>query len=264
MEMAHVTDHDHTQDNSASAEAMQETTKTTNFTLFFDLPREIRDLVYLHFPGYAWVDLMQMPTLALQPCTSFVSHQMRKESLESFYSRKTYFLDLRGWKSPIYPKMWTPRMVCDRWLEAIGDENAGYLRSISFYSHNFTAHVKIENKQPGITLRFRAKAGFKVETVEGVSNKYTFQVAAQLAKERVEKVLAKISAERAGGPLKIDDIKLMCETFEMVQPFLCRRNSLGTGGAVLNENDTVLWPDAGVHCDRCDDCGYHRITRGND
>ncbi|GAB7360030.1 hypothetical protein MBLNU230_g7553t1 [Neophaeotheca triangularis] len=259
------------EDHERAEDPSEGTSTTSDSTQIFDLPREIRDLIYLHYPGYAWVDLMQMPVLALQPWTSFVSRQMRKESLEAFYSRKTYLIDLRGWKSDKYPGSWTPRTICNRWLEAIGDENAGCLRSLFFYSHNFTAHVKIENKQPGITLRFRARTGVKVDTVEGVTHNYTFELAAERARERIGKMFVKMSAERAGQDdqlLKAEDIKLMCEMFERVQPFLCCRNNiLGSCGAVLlelSENDPETWPNTESHLNDCDHCGYHRITHGND
>lgn len=54
---------------------------------FFDLPPEIRDMIYAYFPHEAWISINQAPCKLQQPAIAFVNHQVRKEALAVFYVR---------------------------------------------------------------------------------------------------------------------------------------------------------------------------------
>lgn len=227
------------------------------FTLFFDLPREVRDMIYLYFPGIAWVDITQTPQKTKQPVTALVCRRMREESLASFYGSNTFLLDMRGWKSRIFPRTLIPPRIFDKWSGAIGEENAGRLRSLSFYSHNFSANVRISDSlQPRITLKFRANANCTAED----NPRYTFQLAKECALDRITRVLDRITAERGAEAFTVADIQAIAHVMERVQPFLCLRMSLGYRGVQFSPRMPNHWPDVTEHLARCDDCGYQRAA----
>lgn len=57
---------------------------------FLDLPSEVRDMVYLYFRPYSWIDISQMPSRIHQPSVAFVSKQVRRECLDVFYGKNRY------------------------------------------------------------------------------------------------------------------------------------------------------------------------------
>jgi len=233
-------------------------------TNFFDLPQEVRDLIYLRHPGVAWIDITLAPAQVQQPVTSKVCKRMRDESLDVFYGRNTFLLDLRGWKHDDLPKSWTPPTIFKQWIESIGDKNVAKLRSLSFYSHNFKAHVKIHpDKSQQLTLKF----GFLQkahETADGAPPGYSMQLAAKRAEIGLRKFLDEIQDSKKGQPLGVRDVTRICDMIASLQPFLCKRMLLGYQGAVLPSGDVRDWPDTTAHASKCDDCGYHKINRGAD
>ena len=240
---------------------------TNDATHFFDLPQEVRDMIYAYFPYLASIHINQDPSIVTQPNVSKVCRRMRKESLDVFYGRNKFFLDLRGWKHASYPRSWTPRIIFEQWVTAIGEQNAARLKSLSFFSHNFRVNVRVSNeKPPSLLLRFRTSR-IKAEIAEGVPSWYTFDVAAQRAESGLRRVLDDIQeshAQRRG--LNVDDTLKICSAVDKIQPFLCRRVNLGWQGTVLLKDDLGMdqWPDTNAHLDKCDDCGYHRYTRGGE
>ena len=54
-------------------------------TGFFDLPRECRDMIYLHFRPFAYFDITQQPGAIHQPNIAKVSRRVRAECLDVFY-----------------------------------------------------------------------------------------------------------------------------------------------------------------------------------
>lgn len=231
---------------------------------FLDLPQEVRDMIYAYFPYLASIHVNQDPEKVLQPSISKVCHRIRKESLDVFYGRNKFFLDLRGWKHASYPRKWTPQMVLERWINAIGDENAARIRSLSFFSYSFRLNVKISNDTPPtLTLRFRTTPT-RVEVAEFVPSWYTFDVAAARAEKGLKQMLQDIETKTQERPLNVDDFITISRAVENVQPFLCKRMSLGYKGAVLLKDDMSVeeWPNAETHLEKCDECGYHRFNRG--
>ena len=234
-----------------------------DFPHFFDLPQEVRDLVYLRHPGVAWIDLTLAPKNVQQPVTSRVCKRMRNESLDVFYGRNNFMLDMRGWKHSELPKSWTPLMIFEHWVQSIGDHNVARLRSLSFYSHNFNAHIKIQSKTNQLTLKFRVLP-ISPDPVQGAPTGYSFEIAAKRASARLRHVLNEIQDQKEGRPLNADDLMRVCSTVEMLQPFLCKRNGLGWLDTFLSSDNVADWPVTDEHLSKCDDCGYHRITRGQD
>ncbi|KAK6389706.1 hypothetical protein LTR65_006188 [Meristemomyces frigidus] len=242
---------------------------------FFSLPQEVRDMIYIYWPKIAWIDVTQSfpqnniivdrehDKSVLQPNISRVSRRMRKECLDVFYGKNKFLLDLRGWKHDHYPKRWTPLMIFEHWFDAIGDESAGRLRSLSFMSHNFSAHVRMSNEAPQLSLKFRPGPS-KPELAENVPLNYTFSLAAKRAEEGLRSVLDDIQARTQGQPLRVDDIKRICRVVDSIQPYLCKRSALGYQGAIMPSSDITQWSDTAAHLNKCDDCGYHRFTRGED
>ena len=243
---------------------------------FFSLPQEVRDMIYTYWPKIAWIDVTQTipphPDVVVdrqhdksvnQPNISRVCRRTRKECLDVFYGKNKFLLDMRGWKHDNYPKRWTPLMIFEHWIDAIGDENAGRLRSLSFVSHNFQAHVRMSNEAPHLTLKFRATTA-KPELAENVPIDYNIKVAAKRAEDGLRSVLNEVQSGRQGQPLQADHIKKICRTVDAIQPFLCKRGLLGHQGAVLPSGDMSEWPNTAAHLNKCDDCGYHRYTRGED
>lgn len=240
--------------------------KSNSATHFFDLPQEVRDMVYAYFPYLASIHINQDPSIVVQPALSQACRRMRKESLDVFYGKNNFFLDLRGWKSSSYPRKWTPRMIFENWVTAIGNDNAARLRNLSFFSHNFRVNVRVSNERPPtLLLKFRTNLT-KAEVAEGVPSSYTFAIAARRAESGLQRLLEGMQANTSKRGLSVENIKTICWAVDMIQPFLCRRINLGYQGAVLLEDDVPIyqWPRISAHLDKCDDCGYHRYTRGTD
>lgn len=223
---------------------------------FFDLPQEVRDMIYARFPGLASIHINQDPCKgALQPPLSQVSTRMRQECLDVFYGRNNFFLDLRGWKSTVFPKKWTPGTIFERWITTIGEENVARLRSLKFYSHNFSVNVRLSNESPPtLTMKFRTFIS-KAEVGEGVSSSYDFATAARRAEYGLRRLLNWIQKKTKKRGLSIHDLKTIFWAVDMAQPFLCRRISLGYQGAVLRHDDVPVsqWPSVADHLDKCDD-----------
>ena len=234
---------------------------------FLDLPQEIRDMIYAYFPYLASIHINQDPAKVLQPNISRVCRRIRKESLDVFYARNNFFLDLRGWKHASYPRRWTPQMVLERWIRAVGNDNVARIRSLSFFSYSFRLNVRISNDSPPtLTLRFRTTPT-NTEVAEFVPSWYTFDVAAARCEKGMRRLLQDIEAEAKSQnrALNVDDFITISESVENTQPFLCKRMSLGYKGAVLLKDGIAVdeWPDTEAHLDKCDECGYHRFNRGS-
>jgi hypothetical protein len=233
-------------------------------THFFDLPPEVRDMIYAYFPYLASIHINQDPSKLVQPNVSKVSRRMREESLNVFYGRNKFFLDLRGWKHGSYPRRWTPFDVFRHWITAIGDANAARIRSLTFFSHNFRVTVRISNEvPPTIAVRLRTNMG-KTEIADHVPSWYTFDVAAERAERGLGEIIDNIHTRLQNTGLTSSDFLAISRGVDNIQPFLCRRMTLGyQGAALLNKESRVHeWPDINAHKDKCDDCGYHRYTRG--
>ena len=151
-------------------------------------------------------------------------------------------------------------------MTAIGDDNAARIRSLSFFSHNFRLNVKIsKDNPPSLSLKFRTTPT-KVEIAEFVPSWYTFNVAAERAENGLKRLLEGVQEKSRRRPVNVNDFLAISATVGRIQPFLCRRMNLGYQGAVLLKEGLSVdeWPDTDAHLDKCDDCGYHRFTRGMD
>jgi hypothetical protein len=191
---------------------------------------------------------------------------MRRESLDVFYGRNLFFIDLRGWKGANIPHRWTPRQIFDHWITAIGDESTARLRNITFNSHYFRFNIRVSHeKPPTLTLRFNATPG-SAEIADGVPLSYTFGAAVRRAEQGLRMLLSEIQEDLLERPATVEDFKKLCSAAETIQPFLCRRMNLGFQGTYLLDDDVSMnaWPDTHAHLMRCDDCGYHRLTRSED
>lgn len=234
-------------------------------TTIFDLPQEVRDMIYAYFPYLAAIHINQDPALVLQPNVSKVNHRMREESLDVFYGRNKFILDLRGWKHGSYPRTWTPFEVFEHWMTGIGDHNAAKIRSLMFVSHNFRLIVKVSHEvPPTVVLRLRTNAG-KTELAEHIPFWYTFEMAAERAEKGLQEVLENIQAEPKKHALTVNDFLAIAEAVDDIQPFLCRRMTLGYQGTALLDDDMPMdaWPDSTAHKERCSDCGYWRHSRSS-
>lgn len=228
-------------------------------TSLLDLPQELREMVYAHFPGVAVIHINQDPSAVLQPAISRTCRLIREEALNVFYSRKRFFLDLRGWKSSVYPRSWTPRRIFNEWVKAIGNSNATRIKHLSFFSHNFTANIQISTqKPPTLLLKFRTLSHSK-EVAEGLPAAYNFSVAARRAEKGLRLLLDKIEPQlvRNGG-MNVADMKKICRAIELIQPFLCTRPSLGWRATTIPKDDMRMeeWPCARSHLRNCGECGY--------
>ena len=135
---------------------------------FFDLPQEIRDMIYAYFPYQASIHINQDPIKLLQPNISEVSRLGREESLNVFYGRNKFVLDLRGWKDSSYPRRWSPFDIFNHWITAIGDENTARLRHLTFISHDFRVVIKISNDvRPSFGLKVRTNTA-KAEVADQI------------------------------------------------------------------------------------------------
>lgn len=224
-----------------------------------DLPQELREMVYAHFPGVAVIPINQDPATFLQPAISKTSRLIREEALNVFYSRKRFFLDLRGWKSSAYPSTWTPRRIFNEWVKAIGTSNATRIKHLGFFSHNFTANIQISTqKPPTLILKFRTLSHSK-EVAEGIGAAYNFAIAARRAEQGLRLLLDKIEPQLdKNGGINVADMKKICRAIELIQPFLCTRPSLGWAGTTIPRDDMRMedWPCAKPHVRNCGECGY--------
>lgn len=238
-------------------------------TTFFDLPQEVRDIIYTYWPKTAWIDVTQSypcntqtvnrehDKSVLQPNISRVSHRMREESLDVFYGKNKFLIDLRGWKHPEYPDTWTARTIVTKWLHAIGDDNAARLRHLSFVSHSFSLHIAIsyEDENPKIVMKLRPFDD-NPRLAKNVPSGYSIEVAHCYAGQGMRSMLDEIESRRAGARrLTAADMVEICRSVERIRPFLCTRRSLGFRRAVLTSGDPGLWPTVKAHLKKCHVCG---------
>ncbi|RMZ14675.1 hypothetical protein D0862_01938 [Hortaea werneckii] len=239
-------------------------------TTFFDLPQEVRDIIYTHWPKTAWIDVTQSypdntqtvnrehDKSVLQPNISRVSHRMREESLAVFYGKNKFLIDLRGWKHTEYPEDWTALTIVTRWLHAIGDENAARLRHLSFVSHSFSLHIAIsyEDENPKIAMKLRPFDG-QPKLAKNVPSGYSMEVAHGFAAQGMRWMLDEIEYSRRAGARRLTaaDVVEICRGVERIRPFLCTRRSLGYRRAVLPSGDPGMWPPATSHLKKCHVCG---------
>ncbi|KAK0935730.1 hypothetical protein LTR48_001156 [Friedmanniomyces endolithicus] len=185
-----------------------DTIEEPNCPHFFDLPTEVRDMIYARLPGVAWVDITQAhPRVGRsnrqndksvnQPTASKVCRHMRQECLDVFYGKNNFLLDLRGWQHRSYPRKWTPPVIFERWISSIGNENAGRLRSLSFMSHNFSVHIAVSKQAPNLALKFHSKSEGKY-SFENAPLGYTFEIAASRAEQGLRSKLDQMMAEKGG------------------------------------------------------------------
>ena len=234
-----------------------------NTTHFFDLPPEVRDMVYAYFPYLAAIHINQDPSKLVQPNASKVNRQMREEALNVFYGRNKFVLDIRGWKHDSYPRQWTPFEVFEHWIMAIDNENATRIRNLTFVSHSFRVNVKISNELPqSIAVIMRTNPD-KTEVADSVPPCYTFEVAAKRAEKGLRHIIENVHADSGRKALHSSDFLEIAMAVEKIQPFLCRRMTLGYQGAALLKDDDSpdRWPSTSKHKDKCDGCRYHRYTR---
>ncbi|KAF7190482.1 hypothetical protein HII31_08196 [Pseudocercospora fuligena] len=228
-------------------------------TQFFDLPLEVRDMVYSHFCPYRWFDIVLMPDKILQPGTSRVSRQMRKESLDVFYGKGIWLHDMRGWKNSSYPKTWTPQTIFMKWIGAIGDENAARIRRLRFYHHTFNLLITIGDEQPRVSFRLRNnRPGTEVELAEDAPKGYSFGEALRRAELRIGVIIAQMNEETRSGPLTVRAIEGLYAQVEMLKPSLCSRTGVGWKGAVFNEYELGEAKNFRQHQDSCSECAYYR------
>ncbi|KAI6800214.1 hypothetical protein KC332_g621 [Hortaea werneckii] len=244
-------------------------------TNFFDLPQEVRDIIYTYWPKTAWIDVTQSypcntqtinrehDKSVLQPNISRVSKRMREESLAVFYGKNKFLIDLRGWKHPAYPKDWTPLTIVTRWIHAIGDENAARLRHLSFVSYSFSLHVAIsyEDENPKIAVKLRPFDD-NPKLAKNVPSGYSMAVAHSYAGQGMRWMLDEIESRRVGARrLTAADVVEICRNVERIRPFLCTRRSLGFRRAVLPSGDPGTWPTAKTHLKKCHVCGDGYVDR---
>ncbi|CAK4031789.1 Hypothetical predicted protein [Lecanosticta acicola] len=228
---------------------------------FLDLPREVRDMVYLYFRGYSWIDITQMPDRIHQPSIAKVSRKVRKECLDVFYGKNRFMLDMRGWKNLAYPATWTPNHIFEHWIAAIGDVNAARLRNVSFYVHNFAVHFTISHQEPRISAKFRQTRTNTayVDLAEEAPTSYSFELAIQRARARIEYAVMEMTEEVGDEPLTVKNIRNLCDIVESIKPALCTRMGVGWKGAIFPE-DPSHGPHVERHREACAECAYFRIT----
>ncbi|KAK1075518.1 hypothetical protein LTR33_009513 [Friedmanniomyces endolithicus] len=241
-----------------------------NFPHSFDLPTDVRDMVYARLPGVAWIDITQAPPSVgrsnrqndksvNQPTASKVCRRMRQECLDVFYGKTNFLLDLRGWQHRSYPRKWTPPVIFERWISSIGNENAGRLRSPSFMSHNFSVHIAVSKQAPNLALKFHSKSEGKY-SFENAPLGYAFEIAASRAEQGLRSKLDQMMAERVGRPLRVVDLNEIGRFVTMLRPFLCTFNWQGVYGAVLRSDRIEEWPVPDWHIKHCDTCRYKNIA----
>ncbi|KAF2168633.1 hypothetical protein M409DRAFT_53272 [Zasmidium cellare ATCC 36951] len=235
---------------------------------FLDLPQEIRDLVYLYFRSYSWIDITQMPDRIQQPSISKVSKRVRKESLDVFYGKNRFMLDMRGWKNGAWPKSWTPVDIFTRWVKAIGDENAARLRHVSFYLQNFAVHYTISSGQdkdtPRIVAKFRqTRSNFEsFDISERAPAGYTVKVAMKRAEQHLCYKAGALAKRVGDRNLGVKDVLELCKFVESLKPALCSAMGMGWKGAFIEED-----PSQSIfgmpHMMACNECGYYRVSEVN-
>ncbi|RMZ15824.1 hypothetical protein D0860_01387 [Hortaea werneckii] len=248
-------------------------------TNFFDLPQEVRDIIYTYWPKTAWIDVTQSyprntqtinrehDKSVLQPNISRVSRRMRQESLDVFYGKNKFLIDLRGWKHPEYPKDWTPLTIVTKWIQAIGDENAARLRKLSFVTHSFSLHISIsyEDENPKIAVKLRP-FDEKPKLAKNAPSGYSIGLAHSYAGQGMRRMLDAIESSHSravagAGRLTAADVLEICRSVERIRPFLCTRRSLGFRKAVLSSGDPGTWPTAKAHLKKCHVCGEGDVDR---
>lgn len=261
-------------------------TRSMRPTSFFSLPRELRDAIYAHYAPYKWNSLIHMKHQILQPNTSFVSKQMREESLDIFYGGKAVWylsktscdfpfpcfllidfsrlLDLREWQhTQDYPPDWTPDVIFRKWIHAIGDQNAARLKRLIIYVMNFKVVIVINKDAPRITAKITTtRPGYDIELAEDAPKSYGFKEAMVRAEERLRFLVDGLNAEVGWEDLRSRDFQLLHDFVESVKPALCSRNGIGWKGAVLREADVVVQrgreKEFAGHRAACAACSYRR------
>ena len=229
-------------------------------------------MIYLHIqPTTAWIDLSLQPTQLALPITSRICRRMRHESLDLFYSRNRFLLDLRGWKHRAYPETWTPVELFTRWVRAIGEPNAARLRTLIFYAQDFNAHVRIHGPRNEITLvKFRAggkdychRPDEATAAEPTTSNGEVGDRMARQAAVALQRVLTAIQADRHTRPLNVEAATRICDTIDTIAPFLCKRDLPCAALPFPQSEDVAEWPDTRAHRAKCIACGYHytRVKR---
>ncbi|EME83564.1 uncharacterized protein MYCFIDRAFT_174995 [Pseudocercospora fijiensis CIRAD86] len=231
-------------------------------TNFFDLPLEVRDMVYSHFCPYRWFDIVLMPHEILAPGTSRVSRQMRKESLD--LEGEEDQADANSNSQPdgyMTCEAWTPQTIFVKWIRAIGDENAARIQRLRFYHHNFNLLIAIGDEQPRISFKLRNnRPGTEVQLAQDAPKGYSFSEALRRAERRTGIIIAQINEEIGSGPLTVHAIEDLYAQIEMLKPSLCSRAGVGWKGAVLNESGEAS--DFRQHQESCGDCAYCQPREG--
>ncbi|KAI7353561.1 hypothetical protein KC354_g11475 [Hortaea werneckii] len=192
-------------------------------TNFFDLPQEVRDIIYTYWPKTAWIDVTQP-----YPCNT---QTINREH--------------------------------DKWIHAIGDENAARLRHLSFVSYSFSLHVAIsyEDENPKIAVKLRPFDD-NPKLAKSVPSGYSMAVAHSYASQGMRWMLDEIESRRVGARgLTAADVAEICRSVERIRPFLCTRRSLGFRKAVLPSGDPGTWPTAKAHLKKCHVCGDGYVDR---
>ncbi|KAK0274767.1 hypothetical protein LTR91_018630 [Friedmanniomyces endolithicus] len=179
---------------------------------------------------------------------------MRKECLDVFYGKNNFLLDLRGWMDCSYPEKWTPLMIFERWIDAIGNENAGRLRSLNFMGHSFSVHIRVSKQAPQLASKFHTMPSYE-DWIEVAPPGYTFELAACRAEQGLRTTLDNIATERAGKPLRVDDINKVGRFVTMLRPFLCTRCD-HLNGAYLKSDRMEEFRVPKLHIEMCGICAY--------
>lgn len=232
-------------------------------TTFLSLPPEIRNRIYALIPHQAWLSVNCDPAKLKQPALAAVNREVRAECLAVFYSQNKFVLDLRGWNDACYPKLWTPARIFAAWILAIGDVNAGRLRSLTVFAANFRVVVVIEGDGERVPVRMGLKLRLnkaQPNIADSTSPPYPFEVAGQRVESAMRVAIAEIErrAKEEKRRFTAIDIHDLNRTVGKLQPFMCTRMGLGFMGAVLDRDGMGEdeWPNTDAHLNKCNDCGY--------
>lgn len=176
-----------------------------------ELPKEIRYMVYECIPRRAWIYITDTSLELQQPATSRICKAMRGEALDIHYGKNKFVIDFRQFLSIVHP---TKLTIFTNWTTAIGDENAGRIRSLSCLLPNFSVHFKISNKKPRFSLKFRSTSGGNGVVEMLTTTVHDPTVAAHRACRGLLLVLKSIEEEREGRPLRAEDLQRMVRTVD--------------------------------------------------
>ncbi|TKA31613.1 hypothetical protein B0A50_01690 [Salinomyces thailandicus] len=209
---------------------------------FSNLPQELRDVIHARAPRVAWIDITAISPnneqatdggyniSPLPPSMSRVSQCFRNEILDVFYGTNKFLFDLRGDKHDDYPLYWTPPTIYENWVEAMGDENAARLRSLSFLSHNFSAHATFsyEEGSPKITLKFRDTGRKAPLSTFTIVSDYSRQLAYERSEQGLRSFLAGIEQAREGASLTVEDSYKSAGRWHQSSHFYARASTWAT------------------------------------